>query len=240
MCPVLDALFKWGLFTVTFLQRASSTSSPALEYLSVRVKCFDSAMSFDSLAVALQGQDAAIACFPPKEASQHLRLCDAAAAAEVQRFIPADYGSCYSSSAQAQELDLHFLNKTKPFSYTSLVAGNFFDWGLRENFLHFDLKAWEVYVLDDGTYRSSTSTQLEVLASLKKATGTNWEANWVKSEDFIRDNKAKADRDDKEAVEHVVFAFGAIDGDWEKKEGFAMEFLGIEEERFDEVVKEVS
>ncbi|KAI0177324.1 isoflavone reductase family protein [Pestalotiopsis sp. NC0098] len=280
--PILQALVDSGLFNVTVLKRASSSSSPTSDP-NVRVVDIDDGMTFDSLKSALQGQDACIACFPLRDTEQHLRLVDAAAAAGVRRFIPADYGSCDSSSKQAQELVPLFLNKVRVrercqeyankdsnFTWTSLVAGHFFDWGLRENFLHFNLKTKTADILDDGTYRSSTSTlariaeavvkvlkdedvgrnkmlfmqsfcvsQLDVLASLEKATGEKWKINWLKSDDFIKENKAKADAGDKDAVEHLVFALGALDGDWEKKDGFAMDVLGLQNQNLDEIVKGV-
>lgn len=280
--PILEALVHSGSFNITVLKRASSNSNPATPD-KVRVVDIDDGMTFDSLKSALQGQDACIASFPLKDTEQHLRLVDAAAAAGVKRFIPADYGSCDSSSKQAQELVPLFLNKVRVrdrcqeyakkdpgFTWTSLVAGHFFDWGLRENFLHFDLKTKSADILDDGTYRSSTSTlariaeavvkvlqdedvgrnkmlfmqsfcvsQLDVLASLEKATGEKWRVNWIKSSEFIKENKAKADAGDKEAIEHLVFALGAIDGDWEKKEGFAMDALGFKNQNLDEIVQKV-
>ncbi|KAF7534646.1 hypothetical protein G7054_g6062 [Neopestalotiopsis clavispora] len=281
--PILKALVDSGLFEVTVLQRASSKSSPTSDP-SVRIVTIDDGMTTGSLQAALQGQDACIASFPLRDTEQHLRLVDAAAAAGVKRFVPADYGSCDSSSKQAQELVPLFLNKVRvrercqeyagkegsDFTWTSLVAGHFFDWGLRENFLHFNLQTKTADILDDGTYRSSTSTlariaeavvkvlkdedvgrnkmlfmqsfcvsQLDVLASLEKATGEKWKVNWLKSDDFIKENKAKADAGDKDAIEHLVFALGALDGDWEKKDGFAMDVLGLQNQDLDEIVKGV-
>lgn len=280
--PILEALINSRLFRVTVLKRASSSSNPKSD-LSVRIVTIDDDMTVDSLRSALQGQDACIASFPLKDTEQHLRLVDAAAAAGVKRFIPADYGSCDSSSKQAQELVPLFLNKVRVrercqeyaskdpnFTWTSLVAGHFFDWGLRENFLHFDLRTKTADILDDGTYRSSTSTlariaeavvrvlrdedvgrnkmlfmqsfcvsQLDVLASLEKATGEKWKVNWLKSDEFIKENKIKADSGDKDAVEHLVFALGAIDGDWEKKDGFAMDALGLQNQDLDGIVQQV-
>ncbi|KAI0127550.1 NmrA-like family protein [Xylariales sp. AK1849] len=280
--PILEALVNSKSFDVTVLKRASSRSNPTSDP-SLRIVTMDDGMTFESLKSALQSQDACVASFPLKDTEQHLRLCDAAAAAGVKRFIPADYGSCDSSSKQAQELVPLFLNKVRVrerlqehaakdsnFTWTSLVAGHFFDWGLKEDFLHFDLKTRTAEILDDGKYRSSTSTlariaeavvkvlqdedvgrnkmlfmqsfcvsQLDILASLEKATGEKWKVDWLKSDDFIKENKAKADAGDKAAVEDLVFALGAIDGDWEKKDGFAMDALGFQNEDLDTIVKKV-
>ena len=66
-----------------------------------------------------------------------------------------------------------------------------------------------------------------------------WEVKFVESEAFIADRKAKADAGDRNAVEDLVFALGALDGNWEGREGFAMDLLGLKNEDFDEVVKRV-
>ncbi|KAI1338185.1 NmrA-like family protein [Xylariaceae sp. FL0016] len=277
---VLRTLLEAGSFTVTVVKRASSTSSSPS---TAKTATVDDGLSTASLTAALQGQDAVVVCFPLKDVSQHLRICDAAVAAGVRRLIPADYGSCDSSSPRAQELVPLFKNKTAVrerlqdlsrahagFSWTSIVCGHFFDWGLREDFLHFDLRARRADFLDGGRYRSSTATlgrvaeavvrvlrrlertrdrvlfiqsfcvsQLDVLASLEKATGTPWQVKDWDSEEFIRCYKAKADTGDKAAIEDLVFALGALDGNWETREGFAMELLGLENEDLDEVVKRV-
>ncbi|KAK7935001.1 hypothetical protein PG985_000496 [Apiospora marii] len=280
--PMLKVLIAAGTFHITVLQRRSSKSVP-LSDPSVRVVTVDDDMSLESLREALEGQDAVIASFRPRDVDVHLRLADAAAAAGVKRFIPADFGSCDSSSERVQELVPLFLAKVhvrerlqelalaKPeFTWTSFVTGHLFDWGLKENFLHFNLKTRTADLLDDGKYRSSTSTlervseavvkvlhdeeigrnkmlfiqsfcvsQLDVLASLEKATGDKWKVNWLDSEKFIKESKAKANAGDKEAVEDLVFALGAVDGDWESKEDFAMETLGLKNEDLDQVIQRV-
>lgn len=280
--PMLKVLIAASTFHITILQRRSSKSVPFSDP-SVRIVAVDDDMSLESLREALEGQDAVIASFRPRDVDVHLRLADAAAAAGVKRFIPADFGSCDSSSERVQELVPLFLAKVhvrerlqelamaKPeFTWTSFVTGHLFDWGLKENFLHFNLKTRTADILDDGKYRSSTSTlervseavvkvlqneeighnkmlfvqsfcvsQLDVLASLEKATGDKWKVNWLNSEKFIKESKVKADAGDKEAVEDLVFALGAVDGDWENKDDFAMELLGLKNEELDEVVRRI-
>ncbi|KAK8111041.1 isoflavone reductase [Apiospora kogelbergensis] len=280
--PMLEVLITAGTFNITVLQRRSSKLAPRT-HPSVRTVTVDDDMSLGSLQGALQGQDAVIASFRPRDVDVHLRLADAAAAAGVARFIPADFGSCDSSSERVQELVPLFLAKVrvrqrlqelaaeKPeFTWTSFVTGHLFDWGLKENFLHFNLKTRTADILDDGKYRSSTSTlkrvseavakvlqheeigrnrmlfvqsfcvsQLDVLASLEKATGDKWKVNWLDSEQFIKESKAKADAGDKEAVKDLVFALGAVDGDWEGKDDFAMEALGLKNEDLDTIVRRV-
>ncbi|KAI1197384.1 NmrA-like family protein [Nemania serpens] len=281
----LQALIKH--FRVTVVKRESSPYSlpPALAAQNVvDLKTVDDELSLESLTAALAGQDAVVVSIPLRDPAQHLRIADAAAAAGVRRLIPADYGSCDSDSPRAQALVPLFKHKAAVrarlqhlaashagFAWTSLVVGHFFDWGLRENFLHFDLAARRAEILDRGQQKSSTATlgrvaeaivavlaqeadatrnrvlflqsfcvsQLDVLAALERATGAKWEVSFVESEAFIAERRPRADAGDKEAVEDLVFALGAIDGNWESREGFAMDLLGLENEDLDEVVRRV-
>ncbi|KAI1755324.1 NmrA-like family protein [Xylaria castorea] len=282
---VLKALVSSGHFHVTAIKRESSpyTLPPALS-TQAHLQTVDDELSLASLEAALRGQDAVVVSIPLRDPAQHLRIADAAAAAGVRRVIPADYGSCDSDSPRAQELVPLFKHKADVrarlqelagadagFAWTSLVCGHFFDWGLRENFLHFDIARRTADVLDHGNYKSSTATlarigeaivavlaadaeatrnkvlfiqsfcvsQLDVLAALEKATGAKWKVNFMESEAFIEEKKAKADAGDKEAVEDLVFALGALDGNWETREGFSMDLLGLENEELDEVVRRV-
>ncbi|TRX94409.1 hypothetical protein FHL15_004564 [Xylaria flabelliformis] len=282
---ILKALVSSGHFELTAIKRESSPYSlPPAFSSTVHIKTVDDSLSAASLEAVLRGQDAVIVSIPLRDPAQHLRIADAAAAAGVRRVIPADYGSCDSDSPRAQELVPLFKHKADvrarlqeladadaDFAWTSLVCGHFFDWGLRENFLHFDLQNRRADVLDHGKYRSSTATlarvseaivavladdkettrnkvlfiqsfcvsQLDVLAALEKATGVKWELNFVESEAFIEEKRVKAQAGDREAVEDLVFALGALDGNWETREGFSMELLGLENEDLDEVVKRV-
>lgn len=303
---LLEALVSSGSFDVTVVQRASSKAKPSVAGTAVPIKTVDDDLTLASLQAAFGGEDAVVVSFPLRDADAHIRIAEAAAAAGVSRVIPADYGSCDSGSARAQELVPLFKHKTavrrrlqelsaasaeeegedekeggRPrgrFSWTSIVNGHFFDWGLRQNFLHFDLAARTADILDDGRARSSTATlarvaeavvrvlrrageggeeeddqtrnrvlfvqsfcvsQLDVLAALERATGAKWHVNHFDAEEFIREHKTKADAGDREAIEDLVFALGAIDGNWEEREGFAMDLLGLENEDLDEVVKKV-
>ncbi|KAI0857941.1 NmrA-like family protein [Xylaria cubensis] len=282
---ILKALVSSGHFEVTAIKRESSPYSlPPAFSSAAHIKTVDDSLSVTSLEAVLQGQDAVIVSIPLRDPAQHLRIADAAAAAGVRRVIPADYGSCDSDSPRAQELVPLFKHKADVrarlqeladkdanFAWTSLVCGHFFDWGLRENFLHFDLAKRKADILDHGKYKSSTATlgrvseaivailaadkeetrnkvlfiqsfcvsQLDVLESLEKATGAKWEVNFVHSGKFIEEKRVKAQKGDREAVEDLVFALGALDGNWETREGFSMKLLGLENEDLDEVVKRV-
>lgn len=175
---ILDALVSEGNFTVTLLQRASSKSKPA--YLDkVRVLTISEELLHDELTDRLRGQDALVVCYRAQDAAAQIKFGKAAAAAGVKRIIPADFGSCDSNGERERELVKLFERKVQVrqslqelaqqndyFSWTSLVNGHFFDWGLRENFLHFNLQTRKADIIDDGNTRSSQAT----LTQIAKAT----------------------------------------------------------------------
>lgn len=279
---ILEALVSDGSFNITALQRSSSKSSPA-HADRIRIQAVSESLPLDELITVLRGQDALVVCYRAKDAAEQIKFGKAAATAGVRRLIPADFGSCDSNGTRERELVKLFDRKVQireslqalaaeheGFSWTSLVNGHFFDWGLRENFLHFDLKARKADIIDDGDMKSSQATlaqiaratvailhkpeetknrmlfiqsfcvsQNEVLRSLEEAMSTKWEVQRFDSEEFIRENKARADAGDLDAIENLVFVLGAIDGNWEGKPDFAMDLLGLQNEDLDEVVQVV-
>lgn len=175
---ILDAIVDEGNFKATVLQRASSKSKPAhLDKIGVVTISDD--LPLDELTEKLRGQDAVVVCYRAKEAAEQIKFGQAAAAAGVRRLIPADFGSCDSSGKRERELVSLFDRKLQVreslqrlaaehegFSWTSLVNGHFFDWGLRANFLHFNLATRRAEIIDDGDTRSSQAT----LAQIARAT----------------------------------------------------------------------
>ncbi|EGR48306.1 uncharacterized protein TRIREDRAFT_78476 [Trichoderma reesei QM6a] len=91
--------------------------------------------------------------------------------------------------------------------------------------------------------QSFNPTQLEILAALEKAMGEKWTVRQVDSKAYLEDARKRLESDDEEAVlvavEDIVFVLGALDADWTKRDGFAMELLGLEDERLEDVVEEV-
>lgn len=91
--------------------------------------------------------------------------------------------------------------------------------------------------------QSFNPTQLEILAALEKAMGEPWHAKHVDSKPYLEDAQKRLDSDDEEVVwfatEDIVFVLGALDADWSKRNGFAMELLGLEDEKLEDVIDEV-
>ena len=85
---ILDQLLRSG-FEVTILTRQGSVPSPPSSMTSVSVNY----ESLDSLINALQGQDAVVSTQDPDDAADQIRLVEAAAKAQVKRFIPSEFRS---------------------------------------------------------------------------------------------------------------------------------------------------
>ncbi|KAF2670328.1 NmrA-like family protein [Microthyrium microscopicum] len=164
---ILKALLSAKIFNVTVLSRASSKSTYSE---SVNIVTISDDASTEELATALTGQDAVVVAFAGSIIDLQLRLADAAVLAGVKRFIPADFGSCDSSSPRALALMPLYVGKQKvrhylqklsgqsSLSWTSLVCGHFFDHGLESGLLGFDLAAKKAKIFDGGDINFSTTT----------------------------------------------------------------------------------
>jgi putative NADH-flavin reductase len=175
---ILHALLCVGTFTVTVLSRTSSKSTYPP---SVHIARVSDDLPDDELVQVLRGQDAVVVVFAGSNSDLQIRLADVAARAGVQRFIPADFGSCDSSSARALELVPLYRAKQKVrqhleqlasgssqsssrLSWTSLVCGHFFDYGLKSGLLLFDIEARKARILDGGEIKWSATT-IETIAT---------------------------------------------------------------------------
>ena len=142
--PVLNALIRSGRFNVTAIKRPSSSASYPE---SVKVREADLS-SVDSVTAAFQGQDAVVSTVGSAGLAGQGILVAAAAAANVKRFLPSDYG-CDLSNPKAAVLPvfkakiathkaLREAAAAKPdgdFTYTLVCNNVFLDWGLERNFL---------------------------------------------------------------------------------------------------------
>ncbi|PTB65774.1 NAD(P)-binding protein [Trichoderma citrinoviride] len=279
---ILAALVQANCFDVSILQRSTSSSSSSSASASASASIpriiVGPDLAVDELTAALAGQDAVIAAFPLGQGDQHLRLAEACSRRpalhprrlrKLRRRRPQATGTLVRE--RCEELAAR---PGSAFTWTALVCGHFFDHGLWDGLLHFDLATRTAQILDGGNVRASASTlrriaeatvrvlqraeqtsnrriyvqsfnptQLEVLAALEKAMGEKWHARHVDSRAYLEDARKRLDSDDEEAVlvavEDVVFVLGALDADWTKREGFAMELLGLEDEKLEDVVAEV-
>lgn len=156
---------------ITVISRKSSRSTYQDD---VTIKYISSDQTDDELVDVLKGQDALITTFGGTNSRLQIKLADACVEAGVKRFIPADFGSCDSSSELALKLMPLYREKQKVRKYlqnlakqgnltwTSLVTGHFFDYGLKEGLLLLDIKKRKATMIDGGEIMWSTSTLARV------------------------------------------------------------------------------
>lgn len=162
---IINALLSAKTFTVTILSRASSKSKYPAD---IKITRTSDDPDVEELVPLLQGQDAVIVIFGGTIGDLQIRLADAAVQAGVKRFIPADFGSCDSSSEKAlslmplyrtkQKVRKHLQKLESKLGWTSLVCGHFFDYGLRSGLLQIDLNSRRAIIFDGGDIKWSTTT----------------------------------------------------------------------------------
>lgn len=120
--------------------------------------------------------DALVIAIAGSRVEEQKKLIDAAFHAGVRRVIPAEFGSCDSADDETIQI-LPLMDGKKrvreylidvcgreregeagKLTWTSLVTGHFFDWGLGCGLLKFDVKKREAYLLDGGDIRFSASS----------------------------------------------------------------------------------
>jgi len=169
--PVLKAL-KASQFNVSVLNRHTSKSV----YPSTRVITIPEDLDVETVADALKTNeiDALIIAIAGSHVESQKKLIDAAFKAGVKRVMPAEFGSCDSADDRTNEILplmkgkkdvrdylLSLENQTREdgsnLTWTSLVTGHFFDYGLTCGLLRFDVKGRKAYILDGGNIRFSGS-----------------------------------------------------------------------------------
>jgi nucleoside-diphosphate-sugar epimerase len=152
------ALLEEG-FNVTGVTRQSSNS-----ILPLGVHHVKSDYTEDSLIKVLQGQDAVISTFssiaPGGTLAIQKSIIDAAINAGVKVFFPSEYGIDSADGRAAEEIPfiidkvetLNYLKtKQDKISWTALVTGSVFDWGLNiPGFGGFDVPARTATIYDGG------------------------------------------------------------------------------------------
>jgi nucleoside-diphosphate-sugar epimerase len=120
--------------------------------------------SIDALVIAIAGS----------YVDEQKKLIDAAFEAGVKRVMPAEFGSCDSADEETVKLLPLMEGKRRVREYlqavcrrereggrltwTSLVTGHFFDWGLGNGLIKFDVKNRKAYMVDGGDVKFSASS----------------------------------------------------------------------------------
>lgn len=169
--PVLKAL-KGSEFNVFVINRQSSKSV----YPRTQVITVPDDLSVDAVAQALRKKEihALIITIAGSHVESQKKLIDAAFKGGVKRVMPAEFGSCDSADDKTNEILPLMKGKkdvrdylmqvqekeregTDKLTWTSLVTGHFFDYGLTCGLLKFDVKGRKAYILDGGNIKFSGS-----------------------------------------------------------------------------------
>ncbi|KAL8935425.1 MAG: hypothetical protein Q9216_005429 [Gyalolechia sp. 2 TL-2023] len=163
--PIIDALLAAGGFTVTAMTRKSSSATFPSE---VKVQSIDDTYPSDQLLPALKGQDALINLLPSLSAKEANTIADTAAEAGVKRYIPPEFGSDTGNpevvalipvfAGKAEMTEYLKTKESAGMSWTAVINGAFFDWGLHTGFLGFDLKSHSATIFDSGDAPVNTTT----------------------------------------------------------------------------------
>jgi uncharacterized protein YbjT (DUF2867 family) len=153
---VLNAFLNESSFNITVLSREGS-SSTFPKGVKVIYANYDSP---DSLKEAFEGQDVVLSLVGSSVVGDQNKIIDAAIAAGVQRFIPSEFGS-NTADARTREVVPYFeakystvnylKSKESEISWTAVVTGPFFDWGLKVGFLGLNHANKTATIYDNGT-----------------------------------------------------------------------------------------
>lgn len=231
---ILEALITSQKFKITVLSRSSSKSTfPS----SVTVKCISDEPTHADLVETLRGQDALILTFYGSNDKLQIQYADAAAEAGVKRVLPADFGSCDSSSPRALELVPLYIAKAKvrehlirlasrsSLTWTSLVCGHFFDYGIKSGLLGYDVSARKARIFDGGDIKFSAST----LAKIGKAV-----VAVLEREEETRNRMLYMQSFCVTQNEVLKILEAASGGKWEVEDVKSVEYIGNEKNVLDE------
>ena len=176
-------------FSLTALTRSSSTPSTSPFPASIRTISISPSFPQRDLAAAVKGQDTLINLIPPFDLALHKRIIDTAAASQVARYIPGEFGLAtddpevvamvpgpFGAKAQIAE---YLVQKTTvdekegrgggtmTMTWTGICTGCFLDWGLHNGFLGFDLVKREATLYDRGQGAADLTTLSDVCEAVR-------------------------------------------------------------------------
>jgi nucleoside-diphosphate-sugar epimerase len=171
---ILEALRAHPTFIPHVLNRHSSKSV----YPRTHVITIPDDLNTTDVTKLLKGKeiDALVIAIAGSHVEEQKKLIDAAFEAGVKRVIPAEFGSCDSADEETNQVLPLMEGKKRVREYlidisarereggagkltwTSLVTGHFFDWGLGNGLLKFDVKKRKAYLLDGGDIKFSASS----------------------------------------------------------------------------------
>jgi uncharacterized protein YbjT (DUF2867 family) len=179
--PIILNAFLNSSFNVTVLSRQESKSTFPDGVKVIRADY----SSTDSLQDAFEGQDAVVSLVGGTAIGDQQKFVDAAIAAGVKRFLPSEYGSNTTNPEVLSKVPVfkakvgaveYLKSKEDQISWSSIITGAFFDWGLKVGFVGFDLANKKAKLIDNGKGRFTTTNVgqigLAVVKTLEKASET--------------------------------------------------------------------
>lgn len=174
----------------------------------------------------------------------------------------------YVAKSQVRDHLEKLAQENPGFSWTSLVCGHFFDWDLGFFHINLQAKSFEILDDGEIYWSTSTFAQIgkataailqkpeetknrfvymqsfrinqnQLLKAFEKQTGQTWNVKRYDSAEYVKERKAKADGGDKSAVEDLVWVLGTLEADWEARDGYANDLLGLQQENLDDVVARI-
>lgn len=133
--------------------------------------------SVDSLTTAFKGQDAVISLVGSHGLTEQKPIIDAAIAAGVKRFLPSEFGSNTNDprvlkivpifSAKVGTVD-YLKSKEDHITWSSVINGPFFDWGLKVGFLGLNGSTQTATLVDNGAATISATNLRQIGLALVK------------------------------------------------------------------------
>lgn len=171
---ILAAFLKDSPFNVTVLSRPGSKATFPSGAKVVKADY----ESVSSLKDAFQGQDAVISLVAGVAIGDQNKLIDASIAAGVKRFFPSEFGSNVPDKRtrdivpvfEGKHATVNYLkSKESVISWTSVITGPFFDWGLKAGFHGFNSANKTVTLFDGGKAKFSTTNLYQIGLTIIKA-----------------------------------------------------------------------
>ncbi|ETI27914.1 hypothetical protein G647_00363 [Cladophialophora carrionii CBS 160.54] len=172
--PTLKALLAANHDVVVLTRKGSNSASKLPQASNLTIKEVDY-KSVDELTSALQGVKVVVSTLASASIGEQNPLIDAAVAAGVERFLPSEFGSdtvnpvtskmpVFKYKVETQEYLKEKAAQNPSFSYTLVITGPFFDWGLEHGFI-LNPKGHSGTLWNGGDVNFSTTT----LASIGQA-----------------------------------------------------------------------
>jgi nucleoside-diphosphate-sugar epimerase len=165
--PILKAL-RATSFNISVLNRESSKSSYPDDVKTIIIPDDLHIGTLKGLFM-LNKIDVLIIAIANSHMAEQKKLIEAAFQADVQRVFPAEFGSCDSADPTTNKVLPYTAGKKDirdtlismegkgKLTWTSLITAHFFDWGLTNELLKFNVKERKAYILDGGDIKFSAS-----------------------------------------------------------------------------------